>query len=48
MRSIWLSKLNEDNTDVVNLDVTFHMDRATLDIIGLAGSNEFTGISALR
>jgi hypothetical protein len=43
VRDIWLSKLNENDADAVELDVTIYMSRATLDIIGLAGWSMFTG-----
>lgn len=37
VHSIWISELNESNADVIKLNVTSYMGRATLDIIGLAG-----------
>jgi hypothetical protein len=37
VRNIWLSQLNENNADIMMVDVTSYMSRATLDIIGLAG-----------
>ena len=43
VRNIWLSQLNENNVDTLELDVTTYMSRATLDIIGLAGWSMFTG-----
>ena len=39
---MWLSQLNESQTDVINVDVPYYMSRATLDIIGLAGLHAFT------
>ena len=41
LQSVWLSQLNENNVDTVELDVTIYIGRATLDIIGLAGWNVF-------
>ena len=37
VRNIWISQLNESDTDVIKVDVTSYMSRATLDIIGLTG-----------
>ena len=37
VRNIWLSQLNESQTDVIKMDIPYYMNRATLDIIGLAG-----------
>ena len=47
VQNIWLSQLNENNADTVELDVSIYMSRATLDIIGLAGWSMFTGEPAL-
>jgi cytochrome P450 len=47
VRDIWLSQLNENNADAVELDVTIYMSRATLDIIGLAGFDyEFNSLQS--
>ena len=37
VQNIWLSQLNENSMDSVEIDVSIYMSRATLDIIGLAG-----------
>ena len=37
VQNIWLSQLNENQTDVIKVDLPYYMSRATLDIIGLAG-----------
>jgi len=37
LRDIWLSQLNEDNADVIEVDVNSYMNRSALDAIGLAG-----------
>jgi len=47
VRDIWVSQLNENDTDVINVDVGFYMHRTLLDIIGLAGSGIFAGTPAL-
>lgn len=48
VRNIWISELNESNTDVIKVNATFYMSRATLDIIGLAGrSTRIKGMSFL-
>ena len=43
VKNIWLTQLNENNADTLELDVTIYMSRATLDIIGLAGRSVFIG-----
>ncbi|KAF9645313.1 cytochrome P450 [Thelephora ganbajun] len=47
VRNIWLSQLNENNTDVIKVDVPYYMSRTTLDIIGLAGFDyEFNSLQS--
>lgn len=43
VQNLWLTQLNENSTDTLELDVTTYMGHATLDIIGLAGWSVFIG-----
>jgi len=43
VRNIWLSQLNEDNADVIEVDVNFYLGRSALDVIGLAGWSALAG-----
>jgi len=43
LRDIWLSQLNENNTDIIEVDVNFYLSRCALDVIGLAGWSALAG-----
>ena len=43
VQNILISKLNQSNTDVIKVEVTLYMSRATLDIIGLGGLGTHDG-----
>jgi len=43
LRNIWLSQLNENNADIIEVDFDSYMGCSTLDIIGLAGWSMLAG-----